>query len=229
MYINERSNFFDEEKERENLNAFYIKTFKWMFLGLFITAITGMLTVYLVPVEFFSNLTILFFAITEVILVMIFSRKFNKVSSTTATVMYIVLTFINGIFFSSVFYSYNIAQIGMSFAYAAILFGAMSLYGYKTKKDLTKWGPWLIIALIICLISLVINLILNNTWIDILLSFAVIIVMSLVTAFDIHTMKYKKVRELDNSHIYFAFSIYLDFLNIFLYILRLFGINTNND
>ena len=226
MYNEKHSFYFDEQNE--NLNTFFAKTFKWMFLGLFITAITAILTVALVPFDFFSNWTILFLSLTELILVIIFSKKFSKVSSTAATIMYIVLTLVNGIFFSSIFYCYNIAQIGLSFAYASLVFAAMALYGYKTKKDLTKLAPWLLIALLICLISLFINLMLNNTIFDILISFAVIIVMCIVTAYNIHCMKHKELQKLNNAHIYFAFSIYLDFLNIFLYILRLFGIKVKD-
>lgn len=211
-------------KSTETQKSFFVKTFKWMFLGLFITAITGILTVSLVPIEFFSTWLVWFFALAEFILVIVFSNKFSKVSSSKAAIMYIVLTVFNGIVFSSVFYCYNISQIGLAFGFAAILFGVMALYGYKTKKDLRKIGPYLLIGVIVCLISLIVNILLNNTIFDILISFAVIIIMCLLTAYDIHNMKYKELMKLDNSHLFFALKIYLDFLNIFLYILRLFNI-----
>ena len=229
MKQSSRSLYYGEAEERENLNSFYINTFKWMFIGLMISGVTAFLTAMLGTLGYVSNPFMFVICLVEVILVIVFSSRFDRVSSSVALTMYFLITFINGITLSSIFYVYELGSMAICFILAACMFGAMAIYGRTTKRDLAKWQPMLLIALITCLIALIINLIIGNTLFDMLISVAVIVVMMLVTAFDIYTMKDEKIRAYDNAHIFFALSLFLDFLNIFLYLLRLFGINTSKN
>lgn len=216
------------EKREVSQNRFYTDTFKWMFIGLMVSAITAFITAFFGTMGYVSSPLMFILCLVEVALVLLFSKKFDEVSENVALLMYFLITFVNGITLSSIFYVYDLGSIALSFVLAAVMFGVMAVYGNVTKRDISKWLPMLIVALITCLIALIINLFIGNTWLDILISIAVIVVMMLVTAYDFHMMKYKEIREMNNAHIYFALAIYLDFLNIFLYVLRLFGIKAKD-
>ena len=214
-------------EEELDLNAYYVKTFLWMFLGLLVTVVTSVITLYFGKA--FITPTILgIITIITMVIVFIFSFCYDRVSSQTAACMYFGLAILYGIELSSIFYVYNLGTIAICFGISAILFGVMALYGYVTKKDLYKWSFFLSVALIACLIALIVNMFVGSTLLETIICIAVILVVMFVTAYDINSAKDTNLRSLNNSHIFFALSLYLDFLTIFLYLLRLFGIKVDN-
>ena len=202
-------------------------TFFWMFLGLLGTALVAIfsyntdLVVNLIQDGFFTAILII-----ELVVVIVFSLLFKKLPPIIVTILYFVYAFINGLTLSTVFYAFDLESIVIIFFGAAALFGAMGLWGYKTKIDVSRWRPILMWTLIIGLIMSVINLFIGNSFIDILIDWGVLITMFGVTVYDMNKIKaLSDVSDIDQNkvHIYCAMQLYLDFINIFVRLLSLFG------
>jgi FtsH-binding integral membrane protein len=153
----------------------------------------------------------------------------KKMPSSVATVMFVLYSFVTGLTLSVIFLVYEISSIGFVFLLTAGMFGVMSVYGYVTKKDLTGVGSIMIMALIGVIIASIANFFLNSSVLDWILSFISVIIFTALTAYD--TQKIKKMNVLGNEGsdedkkeaIMGALSLYLDFINLFLNLLRLFG------
>ena len=202
-------------------------TFFWMFLGLLGTAIVAIfsystdLTVNLVQDGFFT-----FVLIGELIVVLLFSFLFRKLPPIVVTILYFLYAFINGLTLSSVFYVFELESIIILFFGAALMFGIMGFVGYKTNVDVSKWGTILMWTLIAGVVLSIINLFIGNSFLDILIDWFVLITMFGVTVYDLHRLKkFNLDTEIDENktHIYFAMELYLDFINIFVRLLSLFG------
>lgn len=204
------------------------KTFFWMFLGLLGTGLIAFYTystgLYLSILTSNSSLAIL--CLVEVAVVIIFSLCFRKLPPIAVGILYFIYAFINGITFSSIFAVYNLGTIMYSFLLTAALYAVLAFCGYKTNIDVSKWSTILFIALIISLIASIINIFVGNTLIDIILDWIVIFIFAGYTIYDMHVL-----RELssdsslnqDKIHIYCAMQLYLDFINLFIRILRIFA------
>jgi hypothetical protein len=145
-------------------------------------------------------------------------------SSTTAKVLYLIYTAISGLTFSSIFVVYELTSIMLVFGITSILFLLFALIGKFTKIDLTKMGIYFLMILIGVIICSIINIFIGNTTLDIILSSISIIIFLGFIAFDI-----KKIESLEgtiddeNLAVYGAFQLYLDFINIFIDLLKIFG------
>lgn len=212
----------------ENIeNSFIPKTFFWMFLGLLSTAIIAWYTyssglfINILAGGFFSILLI-----AEVVVVLLFSFLFRKLSPTVVGILYFVYAAINGVTLSTIFVIFELQSIVLLFVASSALFGGLALYGYKTSKDLSNWRSLLFGTLIIGLIVSLINLFMKNTMLDIILDWVILLVFFGITAYDMNKIKQLSLDpNLDKSklHIYGAMELYLDFINIFLRILSIFG------
>ena len=209
-----------EELENRNILS---KTFFWMFLGLLGTGLVAFYTyssgLYLSIFTSVSSLAIL--ALVEVVVVIVFSLCFRKLPPTVVGILYFVYAFLNGFTFSSIFAIYEISSIMYVFLLTSILYAVLAFCGYKTKIDVSKWSTILFVALIVSLIASIVNLFLGNTMVDI-----VIFIFAGYTIYDMHIL-----RELssdpsinqDKVYIYCAMQLYLDFINLFIRLLRIFG------
>lgn len=206
---------------------FIPKTFFWMFLGLLGTAIVAWYTyssglfINLLTGDSFSMLLI-----AEVVVVLLFSFLFRKLSPTVVGILYFIYAAINGVTLSTIFVVFELQSIVLLFVASAILFGGLALYGYKTSKDLSNWRTLLFGTLIVGLIVSIINLFVGNTMLDIILDWVILLVFFGITAYDMNKIKQLSLLpNLDKSklHIYGAMELYLDFINIFLRILSIFG------
>lgn len=133
---------------------------------------------------------------------------------------------INGLSLSVIFAVFEISSIAYAFLATAGLFGVLALYGYKTDKDISNWRTVLYTTLIIGLIVSLINLFLGNEMIDIILDWVILFVFFGLTVYDMNKIKQLQDEpDLDQSklHIYGAMELYLDFINIFIRILSIFG------
>ena len=207
---------------------FLPKVFGWMFIGLlvtFLTAYTVSLNAKMLENIYSSFWTIIIF-IVEIIISFTLSTKIDKLSGTTATCLYIFFAFITGLSFSFIFLAYEMASIIIIFLVAAILFGIFALIGRYTKIDLSKIRTYLTMGLFAVLIIMFINFFIANNTIDIIACIISIIVFLGFTAYDIQNIcensMYYDIEE-RNIAIIGAFSIYLDFINLFMDLLRLFG------
>lgn len=204
----------------------YSKVFLWMFLGLLLTFITGIYvsTNENILIFLFKNNGFIFAIIAEIITVIFLTARIKKMSPTTARISFLLYSFLTGLTFSSIFLVYQLSSIILIFLVASILFGIFALIGNYTKMDLTKFSTFLFMMLLGVIICIIINLFLNNSVFDIIISSISIIIFLGYTAYDIQRIKQlEDVIEEDNLAIYGALQLYLDFINILLDLLNLFG------
>lgn len=207
-------------------NNIYSKVFLWMFIGLLVTFLTGVYTsTNIDALEVIFNKGIYWiFAIIEIGLAIFLSARIHKMSATTARITYILYAFLTGLTFSSIFIVYKISSIMLVFLVTSILFLIFALIGHFTKIDLTKFGTILMMMLLGVLLCMVINIFLGNETFDIIISCISVVIFLGFIAYDI-----QKIKRLENSlpeenlAVIGAFELYLDFINIFLDLLRIFG------
>ena len=150
-------------------------------------------------------------------------------SLTTATTLFILYSAINGVTLSAIFLAYTLTSIASVFFITAGTFAATALYGYSTKRDLSKLGGILFMALIGLILATVVNLFLHNSMLDLMLSYAGVVIFVGLTAWDSQKIKQMLAMQTDMGEtaqkmaLMGALSLYLDFINLFLYLLRIFG------
>ena len=204
-------------------NKLIAKSFMWMFIGLLVTFVTGYV-ICLNEQALALTLSGFYFiaVIVELVLVVILSRNIFKMKSLTAKIMFIIYSMVTGFTFASIFVVYEMASIIFVFALAALLFGIMALVGYYTNIDLSKFSSYLIFGLIGVIIASIINIFwINDTFTTIICIISILIFLGF-TAWDIQKIKRLDINN-ENVAIYGALQLYLDFINIFLDLLRLFG------
>lgn len=208
-------------------NNFISKTFLWMFLGLLATGIISVYTYNsgLLENMVYSNMFGVV-AIIEIVVVLIFSLLFRKLSATAVSILYFIYAILNGFGLSVIFATFQLESVYLLFFVSALVFGIFAFIGYKTKVDLTKFGNILFALLLAGIIISIINLFLGNTILDIALSWFILILFFGITAYDMQRIKcWSQVPEFqaEKLHIYAAMEIYLDFINIFIRLLSIFG------
>jgi len=210
------------------------KVFVWMTLALAITGLTayGVATSpTILSLIFSSNVTVFGLIIAEFALVFAISGAINRMSLSTATMLFILYSVINGATLSSIFLTFSVATISKVFFITAGTFGAMALVGYTTKTDLTSMGKLLFMALLGIIIASVVNMFVASSGLDLILSYVGVLVFVGLTAYD--TQKIKQMcqsapdagESTQKLALIGALSLYLDFINLFLYLLRIFGNN----
>lgn len=210
------------------------KVFVWMTLALAITGLTayGVATSpTILSLIFSSKVTFFGLIIAEFALVFAISGAINRLSLSTATLLFILYSVINGATLSTIFFAFSVATIGKVFFITAGTFGAMALVGYTTKTDLTSMGKLLFMALLGIIIASVVNIFEGSSGLDLILSYVGVLVFVGLTAYD--TQKIKQMcqaapdagESAQKLALIGALSLYLDFINLFLYLLRIFGNN----
>ena len=203
------------------------KTFLWMFLGLLVTAGVAW---YSYSTDFFINIiangswTVLL--IVEVVVVLLFSFLFKKLPAPIVAILYFVYAIINGITLSVIFYTFELKSIIYLFLASAALFGVLGFIGFKTQVDLTKWHSIFFGVLIIEVILSIVNVFVGNSMLDIAIDWIILMTFFGVTIYDmnrIRDLEYEEVINQNKAYIYGAMQLYLDFINIFIRILSLFG------
>jgi FtsH-binding integral membrane protein len=179
--------------------------------------------------KIFSGYTYIIIAIIEFILVIYLSARITKMSPTTARICFLLYSFITGITFGAIFIVYEITSIIYTFLITAIVFGLCALIGKTTKMDLTKIGNYLIIGLIGVILCSIVNIFLKSSGFELVLSIITIIIFLGLTAYDIQKIqRLEGIIPEENLPIYGALELYLDFINIFIELLRFFGKANDN-
>lgn len=210
------------------------KVFVWMTLALAITGLTayGVATSpTILSLIFSSKVTFFGLIIAEFALVFAISGAINRLSLSTATLLFILYSIVNGATLSTIFFAFSVVTIGKVFFITAGTFGAMALVGYTTKTDLTSMGKLLFMALLGIIIASVVNMFVGSSGLDLILSYVGVLVFVGLTAYD--TQKIKQMcqsapdagESTQKLALIGALSLYLDFINLFLYLLRIFGNN----
>lgn len=207
-------------------NRIYSKMFNWLFIGLFITFVSGY-SLSLNETLLMNILSIGIFPIIIVELVIAFAMGFfiKKLSPLMTKIFYILYSITTGVTFGTIFLAYRMDSIITIFLVAALLFGLLAFYGYTTKKDITKLGTLLFVALLASLIVSILNVfIFKSSGLEFGLSLLIIIVFLGYVAYDMNNIKYLVgTLDEDKAAVYGAFQLYLDFINIFIRLLELFG------
>lgn len=208
------------------------KVYTWMTLALVITGMTawgvanspGILSVIMGNRALFWGL-----CIGELALVWGVSAAIHRLSLTTATLLFILYSLLNGVTMSFIFLAYTAQSIASVFFITAGTFGAMAAYGYFTKSDLSSWGKILFMALIGLIIATIVNIFLGSSMLSMIISYAGVLIFVGLTAYDTQRIKemLSTADAADESAqkiaLLGALSLYLDFINLFLYLLRIFG------
>ena len=209
-------------------NTLMRQVYAWMGAGLAITAFMALITLSSPALlnSILGNRLVFFgLIIGELALVFTLSGAINKLSATTATLIFVAYSALNGVTLSVVALAYTASSITSTFVTTAGMFGAMSVYGYMTKKDLTSWGSFLFMGLIGVVIASVVNIFVGSSAVSWVISGIGVIVFTGLTAYD--TWKIKEMAaqgsEGRKPAIMGALTLYLDFINLFLMLLRFTG------
>lgn len=208
------------------MNNIFSKVFLWLAVGLFVSfgvafyVSTNENLVYNIFDKYYIWIIIL-----ELVLAFVLSLCITKLSKAMTIILYIGYSAVTGLTLSSVFLAYELSSIIMIFLMTSIIFALLSVYGYVTKKDVSKIGPILFFGLIGIIIVTILNIfVFKNSSFDIWISIISIIIFLGFIVYDINLIK-RKMYDIDDDKlaVYGAFQLYLDFVNIFLDLLRLFG------
>ncbi|MBQ3033067.1 MAG: Bax inhibitor-1/YccA family protein [Deferribacterales bacterium] len=229
-------NYYQTERRRvgELTDSIYIRqVYVWMTIGL---ALTGLVAMYAADSQtirqavFGSTFTFIILIIAQFGMVIALSAAVHKMSAGMATGIFLLYSAISGVTFSSIFLVYTAESISTAFFTAAGMFLLMSVYGTVTKRDLTNWGSFLFMGLIGIVIASIVNIFLKNSTMSLVISCIGVIVFTGLTAYD--TQKLRRLgAEIDVNDsltmrrmvILGALTLYLDFINLFLMLLQLFG------
>lgn len=212
------------------------KVYGWMFYALCITGLTALLVSSNdnIMVAILEHQYIMWGAIIiELALVVCLTFLIHRLTLAQAMMAFILYSAVNGITLSLVFLVYSTATIGITFLVTACTFGAMSVYGYFTKKDLSMVGRCCFFALIGIIIATIVNFFLGSTMMDYVISYIGVVVFMGLTAWDTQKIYKMLVHQDDVSEgtkkiaLLGALTLYLDFVNLFLYLLKIFGRKNN--
>lgn len=212
-------------------NQVLTNTFFRMFLGLLASALTA-LYVYKsgLYISVLTSGSYMALGLVEIAVVLIFSLLFKKLSPTAVTILFFTYAFINGFTLSVIFVAFEMTSIVYALAGTAVLFGLLSLIGYKTDKDISNWGTILTVALWVGIILTIVNIFVGSSMLDIALDWAILFIFFGLTIYDMNKIKLMQQAgfcEDEKLYVYGAMELYLDFINIFLRILSLFGKRRN--
>ena len=235
MEVNDLDRLIREQEGSLSLAfpALMRKVYVWMTLALVLTGITAygvasspslMMTIIQTPAIMWGLI------IAELAIVIAISAAINRLSLTTATLLFVLYSVLNGATLSLIFAVYTMSSIANVFFITAGTFGVMAAYGYFTKRDLSSWGKLLLMALIGLIIATLVNVFLvKSSGFDLILSYAGVLIFVGLTAYDTQKIKQMLAMQTDIGEgaqkvaLLGALSLYLDFINLFLYLLRIFG------
>ena len=223
--------------ERNAQLSLFRQVYLWMAMAL---AITGMMALLvagspaMLSLIFSSKFSFLVLIVAEIALVWYLSARIERLSFTTATLMFIIYSLLNGAMLSSIFLLYTAASIATTFFVTAGTFGVMCVYGYVTKRDLTSIGNICLMAVIGLIIAGLVNLFLQSSVMSLIISGIGVLVFVGLTAYDSQKIKQLLLQEgmeVNDSTKKIALlgslTLYLDFINLFLYLLRFLGDRRN--
>lgn len=209
-------------------NEIYSKIFMWMFVGLALTfgiAYYTSTNVDALSMIFGKGMYIVF-AIVEIALAIFLGVRITKMKPATAKFCYLLYTCLTGLTFSSIFVAYKVTSIVFVFGITAVLFLIFALIGKYTKMDLSKLGTYLFMMLLGVIICSIINIFLQSEGFNLVITIISLLIFLGYIAFDIQKVKrLEAVVPEENLAILGAFELYLDFINVFIDLLRLFGDN----
>ena len=213
----------------ERTRAFIRGVYGWMFGGLLLTAFAALWVVSspaMQSIVLGSRAVMFGLIIAEFAIVMFLSFGLTRMKAGTAAAAFLVYSFLNGLTLSVIFWVYSGSSIFQAFITAAGMFGAMSVFGMVTKKDLTSWGSFFFMGLIGIILCSIVNIFLHSSGLAFTISVLGVFIFVGLTAYDTQKLKAYATVEgpmRENVAVIGALALYLDFINLFLMLLRLFG------
>jgi len=224
-------NNISADMQAEIQHSFIMRVYGWMTAGLIITAMAALMTLSLPGLleAILSNMLVFFgLIIAELVVVFVLTRAINNFSPALAGLIFAGYALLNGVTLSIVLLAYTETSVALTFGVTACTFGIMTLFGYTTQRDLTKLGSLLIMALLGFLIASIANLFFNNPILYWVITYVGILIFVGLVAYD--TQKLKRMALMvsgdglmQKASILGALALYLDFINLFLLLLRIFG------
>jgi hypothetical protein len=227
-----------QDKDLSVSKSFMSSVFSWMFIALLISAIMAYAfsqseELLKLLINFETGKLNIFGYVTlfaPLLFVMAIGMGFNRFSYPVILILFLAFATINGISLSFIFLAYNLGTIYTTFGIAAVTFGVMAVAGYTTKKDLTGFGSIMFMGLIGIIIASVVNFFLHSSQMDYIISFIGVLVFTGLTAYDVQKLKvigsgvaFEEKQTANKLAIMGALNLYLDFINLFLFLLRIFG------
>ena len=220
--------------------SFVANVFTWMFAALGITALTAYLfgtdmslisLMFTVQSDGTASLNILGWIVmlAPFILVLVMSMAVAKMKASTMVILFVVYSVLMGMSLSFIFLAYTSTSIFKTFIITAVMFGIMAVVGYTTKTDLTKFGNILLMGLVGIIIASLVNMFMGSERLEYIISILGVLIFTGLTAYGVQKIKQIGMEGIEQNDtmtkitIFAALSLYLDFINLFLYLLRFFG------
>lgn len=210
-------------------NEVLSNAFAWLFIGLLVCFAISYVSTYSVEIInlIYGSLNgygYLVFAILEIVIALIFIARIRKLSPIAAKIMYLLYAALTGLSLTGIFIVYTSTSLTFVFLATAILFGIFAIIGKTTNIDLSKWYVYLLVALLAIIILDIINIFLLNKTLNLVTCIIAILVFCAYIAYDIQkALDPYFLDDTNNKGIYIAFNLFLDFINIFIRLLSLFG------
>lgn len=227
-----------EQQVKDETRHFFQKVYAWMFAGLVLSGLAAFLvavfkdtSAVLYPLLIKNKIVFWVLIGTEVALIFAIFALMKKMSAPVAIVMFFLFSIVSGITLSVIFKIFTFNSIAIAFLIAALMFGSMSLYGFLTKSDMTFMGHAIAMGLWGLILAIFVNMFFKNPIADMIISMVGVVIFAGMTAYD--TQRIKKSNIIGNEgteedwkeSIFGALELYLDFVNMFLSLLRLTGKN----
>lgn len=228
-----RSNDSIVQRTGSGLQTFMAQVYGWMTVGLLLTAFVALYVAssYELQEMIFSSKIVFFgLIIAQLGLVFVLSGMVHKMSGAMATSLFMLYSVLTGVTISSVLLLYTASSIASTFFICAAMFGALSIYGYTTKRSLTGMGSFLFMGLIGIIIASIVNIFMQSSMMSMVISYAGVLIFAGLTAYDTQKLKDmgNEINQEDKENmrrysIMGALTLYLDFINLFLMLLRILG------
>jgi uncharacterized protein len=218
--------------QEEVQRSFITRVYGWMAAGLAVTTMAALLTLSLpglLDAILSSPVIFMGLIISELVVVIVLSRAINRFSPMVAGLIFLGYAVLNGVTFSVILLIYTPVSVALTFGVTACTFGAMTLFGYTTQRDLTKMGSLLFMALIGLILASIVNIFLNNSAIYWIITYVGVLIFVGLIAYDTQKLKRMSLQVgsdgqmAQKSSILGALVLYLDFINLFLLLLRIVG------
>ncbi len=217
------------------VNTFIRSVYNWMTIGLVLTGFTSFFvsrSPALLQMFYGNPVMPIVLFIGLIILCGYLSARIQKIAASTATGLYVALTVAYGVILTPIFLIYTASSIVSTFFICAATFGAASVYGMVTKKDLTGMAQFLMMGLIGIIIAMVVNIFIGSTMMQTIISMIAVVIFTGLTAYDTQKLKHMAVTLPDNASgamvrkgaLMGALSLYLDFLGLFIHLMHLLGV-----
>ena len=228
---NTPSPYAADSKTTAIVQSFFMQVYGWMTSGLLATGVLAYYTAnspFLLSLIFGNKLVFYGLIVANLGIVFGLSRSIQSLSATAASFLFFLYSALNGLTLASIFLLYTYESVAIVFFITAGTFGAMAAYGYTTKADLSKWGSILFMALIGLIIASLVNIFLQSPAMMWALTYAGVLIFVGLTAYDTQRLK-QMAHSLDDEEavakfaVLGALTLYLDFINLFLHLLRILG------